>query len=434
MKINKKHAQNSWRLPDLQNKDTGELPVLHVYELDEVPKTDDAVYNDDDDDAEKEAVEFAPVLSEEVHQEDEHHIEEKEKSKEVNEEKAKDEEKTDTKGDSTPDDTEADESGPAPKEPADPVSTKNDEEGGEAKGSGWDGVNEEVKEQGKDDDDDDNDDDDESSEESKDDPAKRCSYLALAQRRSELVSKEVLHPLTHRIFGTPLLLRVCDLENMSGRQLYDVIAARLMNFVPPVARKFLESQEEPEQESSPSSVATGYEEKKDDGDVTKAEKRRNLQKTLTDMEEVAAGPVPRYGFRLRLTTRDGRRCSLCPWYDGCIGCYVPDTDELTVVLNGDSLAIDWHFAVDVATNGFGTRATQAEQASSLSPFRSRVAGLSVKNHSSCGNGAKKRGIPGAVTLEDCLDAFSKEEILPEVSQFFSFFHTTKADFAPSRVL
>ena len=68
----------------------------------------------------------------------------------------------------------------------------------------------------------------------------RCSFLALAQRRTELVSKEVLHPLAHRVFGTPLLLRVADMEDMSGKQIYDLVAKHLRTFAHPSALKFLQ--------------------------------------------------------------------------------------------------------------------------------------------------------------------------------------------------
>lgn len=209
--------------------------------------------------------------------------------------------------------------------------------------------------------------------------------------------------MTHRAFGTPLLLRVTDLEKLTGRGLYDTVAKRLKNFVPKTALKFLEGGTKPNEEKEGNGSSTDKR--------TKIEIRKDLQKTFTDMEDVAAGPVPRYGFRLRLASRDGRRCAICPWYDCCIGCLVPDDDKPTVVMCGDSIVIDWHFAVDVATNGFGTRGTQAEQAPSKQPsMRGRVP---IKNHYSCDVGGKSKGNPGAITLEDCLDAFAKEEKIPE---------------------
>ena len=215
------------------------------------------------------------------------------------------------------------------------------------------------------------------------------------------------------MFGTPLLLRVVGLDNYTGRDLYDLIAKRLRNFVPTPALTFLiDAPGRPSvqvRDSAPGS-------KQDtEGAQSQINSRRNLQKTTTDMEGVSAGQVPRYGFVLRIATRDGRRCGLCPWYQCCVGCVVPDDDSQTVVMCGDSIVIDWHFAVDIATSGFGTRSHHVEQApQNSSPFRARVPGVSVKNHSSCGSGSKQKGYAGAITLEDCLDAFAKEERIPEV--------------------
>jgi len=136
------------------------------------------------------------------------------------------------------------------------------------------------------------------------------------------------------------------------------------------------------------------------------------------MEEASAGPVPRYGFRLRITSRDGRKCALCPWFECCIGCMVPDNDYPTIVMCGDSIAVDWHFAVDVATSGFGSRVNSQidplAASAGFTPARRAIPGVVIKNHSSMGAGPKKTGITGAISLEDCLDSFAKEERIPEV--------------------
>jgi hypothetical protein len=257
---------------------------------------------------------------------------------------------------------------------------------------------------------------DDSSDEGKAEEKERLKYsfLAISQRRTEQVSKDVLHPLVHRVFGTPLLLRVVGLESLSGRELYDLVAKRLRNFVPQTTSSFLEDTSESLDRQIPLTKG-GEPQFAEEGTLQEAV-RQKLKKTTTDMEEVSAGPVPRYGFRLRITSRDGRRCALLPWYECSIGCLVPDDADPTVVMCGDSLVIDWHFAVDVATSGFGTRSNQSDQGSQqASSFRSRAPGVSVKNHSSCGYGAKQKGYAGAITLEDCLDAFAKEERIPEVS-------------------
>ena len=235
------------------------------------------------------------------------------------------------------------------------------------------------------------------------------AFIAVAQRRSELLSRDVLHPLAHRVFGTPLLIRISDIDSCSGRDLYDLVARRLKSVVPKAVLRFL---------SVPADAS--FEERKlpANGGHTPArgsQYKDNVYQTLTDMEDVAAGPVPRYGFRIRLTTRDGRRCLRCAWYESCIGCLVPDDDEPVIVGDGDSIVVDWHFAVDVATNGFGFR-TSGDPLFSSSPgptARARPPPVTYKNHSSCGSSLKNGMQAGAVTLEECLDAFSKEEKIPE---------------------
>ena len=231
----------------------------------------------------------------------------------------------------------------------------------------------------------------------------RYSFLALAQRKVELSNRDVIHPFTHQVFGTPLLLRVNDLEEYSGKELYDLVAQRLQALVPRSALRFLQGLEATE--------ASQSEENDDAGKLT----RNRRQRTLSEMETVAGGPIPRCGFRLRITSREGRRCALCPWYQCCIGCLVPDDNYPTIVACGDSISIDWHFAVDVATSGFGSRVNQSDQPLPQSPFSVKTPStLNVKNHASCNDDAKKKGhYGGTITLEDCLDAFAKEEKIPE---------------------
>ena len=244
------------------------------------------------------------------------------------------------------------------------------------------------------------------------DSGAKYSFLAVAQRKSEVMTQDFLHPLSHRVFGTPMLLRVQDLEGYTGRDLYDTVASHLRTFVPKSALRFLEKDED-----EPDPVIS-----KREGDGARG--RQRLKKTTTDMEDVSAGPVPRYGFRLRITSRDGRRCTLCPWFECCIGCLVPDDDYPTIVMCGDSIAVDWHFAVDVATSGFGQRInSQIDPLVASSGFSPRrvIPGVTIKNHSSMGAGPKKTGITGAISLEDCLDAFAKEERIPEVNDVSSIF-------------
>ena len=244
-------------------------------------------------------------------------------------------------------------------------------------------------------------------------PAASVAHLAISQRRSELISRDVLHPLAHRVFGTPLLIRISNFDKVTGRDLYDIVAKRLKSVVPRSALRFLSSHQE---DSIPDSTSC-----EDAPPLHTAESNVNRRlesatRTTTDMEEVAAGQVPRYGFRIRITSRDGRRCLTCKWYECCIGCHVPDDDSPAIVEDGDSLVVDWHFAVDVATCGFGLRVSTGDAIFSNQPAPARIRSppITIKNHSSCGGMGQRRGTqPGAVTLEECLDAFAKEEKIPE---------------------
>ena len=212
----------------------------------------------------------------------------------------------------------------------------------------------------------------------------RSAMITVAQRRSELISPDLLHPLSHRVFGIPMLLRIPGLDKYTGSDLYDLVAQRLRTLVPKSAVRFLMNSERP----APCEASSDTDD--------------NWLITSTDQEDVSGGTVPRYGFRLRNTSRDGRKCLKCPWFECCIGCYIPDNDKPAMVQTDDSIVVDWHMDVDVATNGFGVRLAK----------RGGVPIVAIQPHSSCG---KKRGLQhgAAVTLEECLDAFAKEEKIPE---------------------
>eukprot|EP01083_Nonionella_stella_P125674 380125_1 len=54
--------------------------------------------------------------------------------------------------------------------------------------------------------------------------AVKYSFLAMCQRRVELSHAPFLHYWYHRVFGTPFILRIADLERYTGRDLYDLVA------------------------------------------------------------------------------------------------------------------------------------------------------------------------------------------------------------------
>jgi len=236
----------------------------------------------------------------------------------------------------------------------------------------------------------------------------KYSYLAVAQRKMELINGSLLHPFAQRVFGTPLLLRVADLEGYTGVDLYDLIAKRMKRYAPDGAFHFLSKGL-----SAASNGDYSLRHEDDNQSLTRNGGRMQRQKTLADMEEVSAGDIPRYGFRLRLVSRDGKRCPLCAWFDCCIGCLIPDDNSPTIVMCGDSIAVDWHMAVELRTSGFGFRIRQGDKIRPAEANGIARASLTVKKHRSCGGGGNKYGYNGCITLEECLDSFAKEEKIPE---------------------
>jgi len=114
---------------------------------------------------------------------------------------------------------------------------------------------------------------------------KPIAYLALCQRRPTLTNTG---PMALP-YGTPILLRVQSLPDMPSKDIYRLIASRY----PEAHRK--------------------------------------------------AG---RYNFDVKFTSRDGKRCSRCPWINCCTGCVLPydadvDPDSKSGVTDGDTLALDW---------------------------------------------------------------------------------------------
>lgn len=224
----------------------------------------------------------------------------------------------------------------------------------------------------------------------------KSSFIAMCQRKPELTGRPFLHSWSQRVFGNPLLLRVAELEGYSGRDFYDLVSKRVRSHVPPGVLPFLTQNE---------NNAHTY--SQDGGQSGMRRRRQECHKSIAHSEETVFGEIPRYGFRLRITSRDGKKCSVCPWYESCIGSLVPDDDYPTIVADGDTVSIDWHIAVDLVTDSFG----RLSSSDSHLDQGIRIP-QNVKRHYSCHSDKGGRGI----TLEECLQEFSKEEKIPEVRQ------------------
>jgi len=224
------------------------------------------------------------------------------------------------------------------------------------------------------------------------------SFLAIVQRKLDLVARPIFHPYLQNVFGTPLILRVQGLEDFTGCELYDLVAKKIGHLVPKSARSFLLAS----QYFPSGSVAETPQDS-----MRSIESNSQVLRQRSTAEDASTGQLPRYGFMLRTSSRDGKCCSLCPWYECCLGCLIPDDDNQTVLANGDSIALDWHTIVDLCSLGFESAHSKASNTNTSLTRRPQL----FKKHSSCCGGSKE--LNRALSLEECLGAFSREERMPK---------------------
>lgn len=250
-----------------------------------------------------------------------------------------------------------------------------------------------------------------------------------------------MHHLLLRTFDVPLLLRISDMEGYTGSDLYDFISKRVSRFVPggsvenlvKLARKLEKQKQGKRNNSIISNIYSGggrniigEEEEEEKKEQTKSSKRQPTQITTIDMETVSGGDIPRCGFRIRLTTRDCKRCSRSLWFDCSIGCVIPDDDFPTIVQDGDSIALDWHMGVytalrdqkDLHEKSSNVEVVQDRHEKlkknkvAQSIIRTQVQLLDrIEKHRTCRTENSHGG--SSITLEECMDSFAKEERIPE---------------------
>jgi len=247
-------------------------------------------------------------------------------------------------------------------------------------------------------------------------PAVKYSYLALSQRKLDFIPGPFLHPFQPCVFGSPLLIRVRDLEGYTGEDLHAHISKQIRRYVPNAPAR--DSHRSPSSSSSREEDGAGGDNTTTSSSVSRQVRRgrQHRQKTTADMASVsAAGEIPPFGFRLRLVSRDGSRCALCNWFSCCVGCLIPCDDYPVIAMCGDSVAIDWHMSVDLSGGCFGWDISKIESNGiNMHTNPHARALIRVKKHSSFNTGGKKYGYSGSITLEECLDSFAKEEKIPEV--------------------
>lgn len=115
-------------------------------------------------------------------------------------------------------------------------------------------------------------------------------------------------------------------------------------------------------------------------------------------DEVLGGPIPKRGFTLRLVnggSGSGLACSQCPWLQRCEGCILPDNDSVIKDLqDGESIAIDWHYAV-------------FEELLDLQLASAPALHESYEHH-------RQQQHQPVMPLDKCLDKFSEQEKIDDV--------------------
>ncbi len=119
---------------------------------------------------------------------------------------------------------------------------------------------------------------------------------------------------------------------------------------------------------------------------------------------IAAGPLNKWGFRLTCVTRDGTACGKCNWLKGCVGCLIPPNSEEVGLKQNDTIAVDWHISI------------MKERYDEVEASR-KVTHSSVRD--------SQRLDKYSLSLERCMDEFTAEEIIPEVTNNSPFVFVCK---------
>lgn len=122
-----------------------------------------------------------------------------------------------------------------------------------------------------------------------------------------------------QIHSIPYLLRLND-EGLTGQALYQFLFQRI--------RRAVDNQVDGDGEDLESLVLPS-----------------NPPRDAKMEQNHFAGEVPHYGFRLRYVSNDGLRCVQSHWLNRSIGRFIPADDTPLNLVDGATVAIDWHFSV-----------------------------------------------------------------------------------------
>ena len=172
--------------------------------------------------------------------------------------------------------------------------------------------------------------------------------VAFVQRKIKLGEGGGLDLFQLCIFGLPIV-EVLP-EHFTGKQLYEIISMRVAPFLKGrVTHLQRLGRSEGSVKASASANANANNSSPGSGkvDASKFDFLSGTVRTVQE-EQVIGGDIPPLGFVLRHIiggSTSACSCSRCPWLARCQGCFVPQSDDPLELLDGETLAIDWHMSV-----------------------------------------------------------------------------------------
>jgi len=172
----------------------------------------------------------------------------------------------------------------------------------------------------------------ESFEEKAEEPSLTEARIAFVQRKIRLTEGGGVENFQICVFGLPVL-ETLPIQ-ITGTQLYSIVEKRVA--------AYLKGKVEALQAMTIGQVETDAEESKSSESFITGSVR-----PIKD-DDAVGGTIPPMGFVLRYVTGGNQSacsCSKCPWLSRCRGCFIPQNDDVISLIDGETLAIDWHMIV-----------------------------------------------------------------------------------------
>jgi ubiquitin carboxyl-terminal hydrolase 6/32 len=197
--------------------------------------------------------------------------------------------------------------------------------------------------------------------------------IAFVQRKIRLSDGGGLDHFQLCVFGLPMVELLKN--EITGTELYNIVNQRVKAYLKGTVTQL-------------KGMAIAQMESDSDHSFFEQGKLRPI-----DDEKAVGDALPPYGFVLRTVignNHDTCHCSRCPWLSRCSGCFIPQNDEVIELLEGETIAVDWHMVVFeemVDTNEI----------------------MKIQQHESAWN--KKFAFSRRLPLARCLEKFTENERL-----------------------